>query len=50
MTPASRQLGQSFATRINISLLINALRPRSHGTGSVWSRYQFEKSQDEHDS
>ena len=24
------------------------LRPRSHGTGSVWSPYQFEKSQDEH--
>ena len=23
------------------------LRPRSHGTGSVWSPYQFEKSQDE---
>ena len=26
------------------------LRPRSHGTGSVWSPYQFEKSQDKHDS
>ena len=26
------------------------VRPRSHGTGSVWSPYQFEKSQDEHDS
>ena len=27
-----------------------SLRPRSHGTGSVWSPYQFEKSQEEHDS
>ena len=26
------------------------MRPCSHGTGSVWSPYQFEKSQDEHDS
>ena len=27
-----------------------SLRPRSHGTGSVWSPYQFDKFQDEHDS
>ena len=26
------------------------IRPRSHGTGSVWSPYQFDKFQDEHDS
>ena len=26
------------------------IRPRSHGTGSVWSPHQFGKSQDEHDS
>ena len=26
------------------------LRQRSHGTGFVWSPYQFEKFQDEHDS
>ena len=32
---------------IVLSLII---RPRSHGTGSVWPPYQFEKSQDEHDS
>ena len=25
------------------------VRPRSHGTGSVCSPYQFEKSPDEHD-
>ena len=27
---------------------LSLLRPRSHGTGSVWSPYQFEKSQDKH--
>ena len=26
------------------------LRARSHGTGSLWSPYQFETSQEEHDS
>ena len=26
------------------------VRPHLHGTESVWSPYQFEKSQDEHDS
>ena len=29
---------------------LQGLISRTHGTGSVWSPYQFEKSQDEHDS
>ena len=42
--------GQDWAKLNEKKSLKNAFRPRSHGTGSAWSPYQFEKSQDEHDS
>ena len=43
--PLQNTLRQLFTV-----MMLSSLRPRSHGTGSVWSPYQFEKSQDEHDS